>query len=431
MIGIPPKLLNQLSAALALVFVLSGCSEQADTTMPLRPVLASRVDDASALEGRWLPGRAQAAVAVNLSFRVGGPLVDRPVDVGSVVKQGDLLARVDPRDYQVRVRDIEGQLQRARAELSAMETGARPEDLEVLRANVASAKSGLRLAEFQYNKTKELAQSNSASPHELEVDRASWANAKADVRTAEENLHVGERGARAEDIDAKQGQIRSIDASLQAARDALEDTNLLAPFGGTAAQVFVENHEIVQPRQPIVRLINDSSIEMTVGIPEGSIALLSRVVEVVCRFDALPGHTFKAIITEVGLEASETTRTYPVTVAISQTPDVRILPGMAGEAMGRFASIEEEGGRLVVPSSAVIPSKGDEAFVWVIEGVTNASNIGRAKMHKIRQIEVLRYGIRVEGLERGMWVATAGVNTITEGQEVRVLDAGLTAGAPQ
>jgi multidrug efflux pump subunit AcrA (membrane-fusion protein) len=67
-----------------------------------------KVGDATEISRRNFPGRANAAKEVELSFRVNGPLITFPASVGDKVAQGDVLARIDPRDFEVQQRNVEG-----------------------------------------------------------------------------------------------------------------------------------------------------------------------------------------------------------------------------------------------------------------------------------------------------------------------------------
>jgi len=97
--------------------LLAGCGQETapESDAPPRLVKALRIADASALTERTFPGRASATREVNLSFRVSGPLIGLPVKVGDEVKTGDELARIDPRDFEVKIQTIRGKLEQAKA----------------------------------------------------------------------------------------------------------------------------------------------------------------------------------------------------------------------------------------------------------------------------------------------------------------------------
>ena len=104
------KLIILLLAGLQLA-ALTACEQEVAQKVSLpRPVHAQRVADVSDLVERSFPGRAKAENEVNRSFRVSGPLIALPANVGDKVEKGDVLARIDPRDYEVILRNAEAQL---------------------------------------------------------------------------------------------------------------------------------------------------------------------------------------------------------------------------------------------------------------------------------------------------------------------------------
>ena len=207
---------------------------------------------------------------------------------------------------------------------------------------------------------------------------------------------------------------------MESAQDALDYTNLKAPFEGTVVAIFVENFETVQAKQMIVRLVDDSRIEMLIEIPENLIALTQYVTDITCTFDAFPGVPIPATFKEIGTEASETTRTYPVTLIMDQPQGFKILPGMSGVATGREPLPGKSGDELhiEVPLSAVASPDGSESYVWVIDEST-----GTVHRRTVTLGGMTTRGLLVGGLEADLWIATAGVHYLQEGQRVRILAA--------
>ena len=113
---------------LAGMLAVVGCKKAAAEKDPVRPVRAFKVGDVKALQGREFPGKAQARDEVDLSFRVSGPLIALPVDVGTKVQKGNVIASIDPRDFKAALDSAQGSLSVAEANLLAMERGARPEE---------------------------------------------------------------------------------------------------------------------------------------------------------------------------------------------------------------------------------------------------------------------------------------------------------------
>ncbi len=137
-------------------------------------------------------------------------------------------------------------------------------------------------------------------------------------------------------------------------------------------------------------------------------------------FDALPGVTVNGRISKVGREASQATRTYPVTVVMAQPEDGEILPGMAGTAVvsGQLPDAARQVG-IEIPAPAVFSGEDtSKSFVWVIDETS--------KTLQRREVTVGRLGSQgiliKSGLTPGEWVVVRGANTVREGQQVRIAD---------
>ncbi len=367
-----PKMTSSRMMLVAAVLIpaslVMGCDQQETAQEePVRPVRAMKVADFAGLTERSFPGRAAATQEVDLAFRVSGPLVALPVNVGDQVEEGALIARIDPRDFEVAVRGAEASLERSRAN----EERARAE----------------------YDRVLNIRQEDPGAVSEVMVDRA---------REAE---------------DVAKAEVAGAEAAVDAATDALRDTDLHAPFSGTIVALYVENFENVRERQLIARLLDKTRIEFDIDIPEGLISMVPYAQDIRVRFDAFPDVEVPAEVKEIGTEASETTRTYPVTLIMDQPEGAWILPGMVGTATGS-APPPSEGQQLniVVPVTAVFASKqNNESSVWVIDESSNTVN------RRTVQIGDLRSGGYVinAGLEPGEIIATAGAHYLSEGQKVR------------
>ena len=415
-------LLINISFGFLLLLFTVGCSEETAVKEVIRPVKAIQIGNSQEFMERKFPGRSSATQEVDLSFRVSGPLITRPIVLGDEVKKGQVVARIDPRDYEVRLKNTEAQLARARARLKAMRQ-ARPEKVSQLKSDVVKAESALTRAMSEYNRVMRIQKKDAGAISQSSIDRAVDAKdrAEATLRQAEENLRIGMRGERKEDIEAQKANIRSLQASVDSAKDKLGYTYLYAPFDGTIVKIYVENFEDVLPKQRVARLIDSSKIEFKVDVPEHLIILHPYVTELDVEFSAFPDRKIKASIKEIGKEASQTTRTYPVTLIMDQPEDIKIMPGMAGTATAVSAPPEmmaEKG--IDVPSSAVFSSGDKKTFyVWVIDEKTKTATRREVKVAKLTA-----HGIRLkEGVKPGEWVATAGVQSIREGMEVRILAA--------
>jgi RND family efflux transporter MFP subunit len=205
------------------------------------------------------------------------------------------------------------------------------------------------------------------------------------------------------------------------AQKALADSALKAPFAGVIANTYVENFQAVMPKEPVVRLLDSSQIEFVINIPEQYISLAPAVTNLHVRFDAFKNLDIPAEITEISNEASEATRTYPVTLIMDQPEGAEILPGMAGVASGRDpGKAGPENRAIEVPVVAVFsPDDMAGSYVWVID--VDSMKVAR---REVSVDSLAEGGVQVtEGVQVGEWIAIAGVHYLKEGEAVRILEA--------
>lgn len=223
----------------------------------------------------------------------------------------------------------------------------------------------------------------------------------------------------AQDVTNARAQASAAAAAHKIALKQLEDTTIRAPFTGRIAATYVENFENVLAKQKVARLINLSQVEMTVDLPERLIPNVPYVDSIEVVFAPFPDTKLNATVKEVGSEASQLTRTYPVTLIMDQPKDVTILPGMAGEAVGS-ASLPPErlAAGITIPTSAVVATEEGESFVWIIDPESNKVSRQVVTVDRLSQ-----YGLVVtDGLKPQQWVVTAGANSLREGQKVRIFE---------
>ena len=221
--------------------------------------------------------------------------------------------------------------------------------------------------------------------------------------------------------DELEARLAIAESNLDLARKALADSVIKAPFAGVIANLFVENYTAVNPKQPVARLLDASRIEFVVNIPEQFISLARGMRNLRVKFDAFADVEIPAQIKEIGSEATQATRTYPVTLIMNQPEGAQILPGMAGVVTGEGVEEASRGTRVDVPVTAVFSPDGNgESYVWVID--ENNMTVSRRPV----VVESLAdTGITLsEGLQPGEWIAIAGVHYLEDGQKVRILDGG-------
>jgi multidrug efflux system membrane fusion protein len=345
---------------------LAGCGKKVEKAAPvIRPVRYQEVIATGGRRDRKFSGTAKAGQESDLSFRVGGSVSSVAVTVGRNVRQGDLIARLDPTDFQLQLQQSE--------------------------ASLAQAKAAGRKAAADYERVRGLYENQNAAKSDLDAARAQSESTEAQA------------------LAATQGVAR--------ARRQLSYTRLTAPVDGAIAAVRVEENENVQPGQPVALLTSGSRPEVQVSMPG---VLISQVVpgsKVDVAFESLPGDILLGVVTEVGVAATGASSTYPVTVRLDKSDDA-IRSGMAATVTFRFEP-EGDTDRIFVPSVAVGEDRQGR-FVYLLE--KGQGELATTRRHPVEIGDLTPEGLEVtSGLNDGQLIATAGVRRIQDGQSVRVL----------
>ena len=141
---------------------------------------------------------------------------------------------------------------------------------------------------------------------------------KENLEAAEQDLAQGRAGARQEDIDAQKSRIKSLEAQVKAATDALADTVLRAPFSGKVTKRYLENFQEVRAGQAVLELQSIETIEVVSDIPESLVALVKRewIDGFTVSFDFAPDKQYDAEYVEMSATADRRTSTYRLTVSL-------------------------------------------------------------------------------------------------------------------
>jgi len=391
-----------------------GCREPVAEAEVVRPVKTMVVGGSGMSSSRLFPGTVRAAIRSLLSFRVSGPLVELPAFEGQRVRKGQLLAKIDPRDYQNAVNNTKARLADLNAQYEAMKS-ARPEDIRRMEAMLAAAQSRLLEATASFRRYQRLYENNNVSKAEYDQARAGREIAESEVKSAEESLAIAKTGARPEDLEAMEARIQAMESELRKAQDQLSDTELKAPYDGVVAERYVDNFEYVTAFKDILSLQDIRIIEIVAQLPErvASTVQQLKTAAFTARFPSAPGVSLPARPTEFSTEADPVTRTYAVTFQAEQPENFLVFAGMTAEIeIGGTASATPG---FLVPVSAIFGDEAGNENVWVLEKDSNKIRKVRVKLG-----EPSDDGIWVvSGLQAGDQIITAGTHFISEEQRVR------------
>lgn len=391
----------------------------------IRKVRLMTLGESGLPAGKEYPGRAEASRMAELSFRVSGPLVELPVQQGKVVKQGDLLAKIDPRDFETQAKNINSQLDQAKVELTRMKAGARPEDLLRLEANVQARKAEFEQRKITEERYRTMVEKKVVSQQEYDTVKAAFDVADSNLKNAEQELEIGRKGAREEDIQAQQAKIDGLEAQLKESQAALSDTELRAPFAGVVARTYVENFEDVQAKQPILSIQDISRIDIKIYITESDLGSglrgrtmdeVAAILEAEAAFGSLGGRAFPLKVKEYQTEADPKTQTFELVLEMENPAGYPVIPGMNATVRRKHGAtsdpIADSG--FMIPVEAVFADPSGKQNVWVV----NASDKTVAA-RPVKTDQMAGSQIRVvDGLKSGETIVVSAASTLSAGMKV-------------
>lgn len=399
--------------------IAGGCSEPPSPTTELdRPVKTMVVAAGDDVRIRSFPGTVEASRRVELAFQVPGLLVKLPVREGQKVAKGDVIAQLRQDEFQARLTSLQGQLDQARATLTALRAGERPEERLRREAVVRAAEARLANAKLDLDRQTNLLPKGGVSRSQFEASETAYRVAHEDLTAARQLLEKGMIG-REEDILAKEAEIRGLEGRVVEADIQLQDTTLRAPYDGVIAQRFVEEGQNVTAKQRVVQFQNVDEIVVAVDVPETVMAAdiqSADIVQMLAELSGAPGLQFPAEIREVAQVADPTTQTFKVRAAMQTPEGIRALPGMTATVTVTYRRAKILGDRILVPVSAIFKRDSGEQVVWAI-GEDQQVSARPVKIGAVAggQIEI------TDGLEAGDRIATAGVSFLRDGTKVRDL----------
>jgi multidrug efflux system membrane fusion protein len=415
--------------ALSIIVLLCGCSPKAPTaTEVIRPVKTMVVATGAESNVRTFPGRVEASNKVELAFQVSGLLVNLPVREGQKVAENEVIAQLRPDEFQARLRALQGQLDRARADLQALRAGVRPEERLRLEAQLRAAEAKLVNARTDFDRATQLLQNRIISRAEFDRAETGYTVAQQNYQAA---LQTFEQGtvAREEVILAKEAEVSGLEGQVVEANLQLEDSTLRAPYEGVVAQRFVEQGQNIRANERVVIFQDVDEIDIAVDVPEAVMAADLRtadIVQMVASFNAAPGLQFPVHIKEIAQRADPVTQTFTIRVGMKAPPaGVNLLPGMTGTVTLTYRRASVLGGQILVPITAIIKESAGAEVAWAI------GPDGKVERRPVKTGPVTGGSILIlEGLSPGERIAVAGVPFLRAGMTVRDLGDGLESNRP-
>ena len=348
---------------------LSACKDEATVTeKPIKAVKTITISEGAKANSRQISGVVKTSGESILSFRVGGRVGSVDVNIGDKVKKGQVLAKLEQKEYNLAV-------QSAKAEL-------------------ASAKADLLQKSDDLKRQQNLKKQDFVAQSAVDQAKAGFSAAKSSVDVAS--------------------------AKLKNAQNDLSDTILKAPFDGSIAKRSIEPFVEIAAGKEVFELQNEDGYKVEVLMPETLISDINQGDVVSVTFSTLSDTTIKGKISEIGAKA-ETGNAFPVKVELSE--DVEgIRSGMTAQVSFNFGE-SKEASVYLIPVSALdvrVPKelgktvKG-QAPIFILN---KEKGIVEKRMITIRDIRGNEFEA-IDGLNGGETVIVAGVPFLSEGQKVK------------
>lgn len=343
--------------ALGVPILLSACGKAPADPEPVRAVKVLTVGAAAGGQALEFSAEVRPQVEARLGFRVAGKLQQRQAELGQRVQAGQLLAQLDPQDYQ----------------LSA----------EAARAQVSSATTQRDLAAADYRRFAALRDQNFISGAELERRESA--------------------------LKAAQAQLDQAQAQLRAQSNQAAYTRLTAPTGGVITGIEAEPGQVLSAGAPVVRLAQDGPRDAVFAVPEDRLSAMRVGMPVVVRAWADP-RSVNGTVREVAASADPVTRTYLVKVG---------LPVGAPMALGSTVSVTPPAAVATAAPVIRLPlsalrQEGAGSAVWLLDPASMTVKSQPVQLGSADGNEV----VVLSGLSAGMQVVATGVHVLSPGQKV-------------
>jgi multidrug efflux system membrane fusion protein len=353
-----------VSVAVCLSVGLGACHKAEPAVIAPRSVVVLPVQAATHAASVSVPAEIQARYVTPLAFRVAGQVRERLVHLGDTVKQGQIVARLDPADSQ--------------------------RNLASSQADLASATQRLNSARVQLERDTVQAREKLISALQLEQTQDAEAAAQAQFKDARERAGL--------------------------AGNQLDYTVLRAEHDGVITAEQADTGAVLSPGQPVFSMAWSGAIDVVGEVGQSQIGLIRPGASAELVLAALPDHTLRATVREVSPAADPQSRTFRVKLTLD-TPDPAIRLGMSGDlriAAADVVAARVDQARFTIPATALF-HQGDQPAVWVVSTADHRLSL--------RAVSVLAYAQRsvtvAGGLKAGDTIVVQGVHTLSSGDTVK------------
>ena len=376
---------------------LSGCRAEVSTeasaasTAPA-PVAVTQVESRAVDRYLRVTGSLAADEQAEVSAETVGRVVEIPIERGTRVQQGTLLARISATETSAQLQEAEANAAQIESRLGL--TPGQPFEAKQV-PDVMNAKASLDWAEAEFNRIRSLLDQKVVSQSEFDQRRTQ-------VEAARQQYQVA--------LNSAQQSYRSLEAAharITLARKAVADTSVRAPFAGLVAERVVSVGDYVTRGTRVATVVRVDPLRLELTVPEQSVSLVKVGLPVKLTVDAYTNEEFDARIRFVSPSLRADQRALTVE-ALAANADGRLKPGMFATARIRQAV---DAPALLVPATSV-------------EVIAGTSRVYVVKNNRVEERIVTvgeTFGDRIEvtsGIAKGESVATDPKGRVADGQTV-------------
>jgi RND family efflux transporter MFP subunit len=389
--------------ALAGTLAASGCETNSPATTvpqsdsPARQVRLTAAAKTEAARTVSASGTLAADDQVILGTKVVGRLAEIGVDLGSRVKKGQALARIDPSDYRLRVEQAEAALQQARVRLGLSPTGKSDQVNIEQTALVRQAAAVLKEARLSHDRMVEL------------WERKLIARAELDAAVSQLAVADGRYQDALEEARNRQAVLVQRRSELEIARQQLNDTVIVSPIDGAVSERQAAVGQYLAAGAPVVTLVRTDPLRLRLAVPEREAGLVrtGQVVELTVEGDS---NKYQGRVARLSPAIAEINRTLMI--------EAEVPNGQGALRPGSFAKADiviQAGQEVVtVPRNSIITFAGIEKVLMVVDGKTVEKRVRTGRRFG-EQVEV------TEGVAAGDQVIVQPGNLVA-GEHVSVVN---------
>ncbi|MHB8074869.1 HlyD family secretion protein [Desulfosporosinus fructosivorans] len=307
-------------------FALNGCSSGNTVVTSTTPSL----DGKKASIVYLMAGRIDTNEKSDITSKISARIDEIKVEVGSTVKKGDTIVKLDSKDLEAQVTQAQAGVNTAQANLTKIQSGARPEQIAQAQAAFDSAKTNYENSKSNNERNQQLFDSGIISQYQLEQSQTALASANASYKSAQEDLNILNSGETSETINVFQSQLKQAQASLELAQTQLNNGTIVSPISGVVSSKNINVGELAAVGVPLVTVVNSDNVIVNAYLPSTLISKVKTGQKTVIKVSEVPDKEFNGEISLIDSIIDSKSKNVLIKVKFDDQ-DPLLKPGMFAE----------------------------------------------------------------------------------------------------